>query len=69
MADREYILHGKLEMQEWFENALREPPRLTLHYDGRTLQVVTLTNARAILEEYAHVIRQEWELIRKGVLA
>ena len=66
MADREYILQGKLEMQAWFENALREPPRLILHYDGRTLQPVTLAKAREILEEYAHATRSMWELELKG---
>ncbi|MFC1766823.1 hypothetical protein ACFL6U_32705 [Planctomycetota bacterium] len=69
MADREYILQGKLEMQDWFENALREPPRLILHYDGRTLHPVTLKKAREILEDYAHATRSEWKLQRKGVLA
>ncbi|MFC1652703.1 hypothetical protein ACFL3F_03180, partial [Planctomycetota bacterium] len=57
MADREYILQGKLEMQDWFENAMREPPRLILHYDGRTLQPVTLQKAREILGDYAHATR------------
>ena len=48
MADREKILQGKLEMQDWFENALREQPRLSLHYDGRTLQPVTISRANNI---------------------
>ena len=65
-ADREYILQGKLEMQDWFENALREPPRLILYYDGQTLQPVTLTKAREILEDYAHATRSMWELELKG---
>ena len=65
-ADREHILQGKLEMQAWFENALREPPRLILYYDGRTLQPVALTKAREVLEDYAQAIRSKWELKRKG---
>jgi hypothetical protein len=53
-------------MQDWFENALREPPRLILHYDGRALQPVTLKKAREILEDYAHAIRSRWEFSQKG---
>jgi hypothetical protein len=67
MADRDIILQGKLEMQDWFENALREPPRLTLNYDGRTLQVVTLSKAREILEDYARATRAEWDLMVSGI--
>jgi len=67
MADREHILQGKLEMQDWFENALREPPRLVLHYDGRTLQAVTMSRARRLLEDYAHTIRAEWKLMAKAI--
>ncbi|MFC1766651.1 hypothetical protein ACFL6U_31815 [Planctomycetota bacterium] len=66
MADREYILQGKLEMQAWFENALREPPKLILHCDGRKLHPVTLKKAREILEDYARALRSQWELQRKG---
>ena len=66
-ADREKILQEKLEMQDWFENALREPPRLTLNYDGRTLQVVTLSKAREILEDYARATRAEWDLMVSGI--
>ena len=62
MADREHILQGKLDMQGWFENALREPPRLVLQYDGQTLQQVTLARAREILEDYAQAIRSAWQL-------
>jgi len=65
MADREHILQGKLEMQDWFENALREPPRLVLHYDGQTLQPVTLPKAREVLEDYAHAIRSKWQLMAR----
>lgn len=68
MADREYILQGKLEMQAWFENALREPPRLILYYDGRTLLPVTLKKAREILEDYARAIRSKWKLRKKGAV-
>jgi len=66
MADGEHILQGKLEMQDWFENALREPPRLILHYDGQTLQPVPMPKAREILEDYAHTTRSVWELELKG---
>jgi hypothetical protein len=63
MADRDKILQEKLEMQGWFENALREPPRLILCYDGRTLQPVTMSKARKILEDYVHAIRSEWNTV------
>jgi hypothetical protein len=65
MADREKLLQGKLEMQDWFENTLREPPRLCLHYDGQTLRRVTISRARDILENYAHTIRSEWKMLAK----
>jgi hypothetical protein len=63
IADREHILQDKLEMQDWFENAMRERPRLVLHYDSRTLQPVTLSQAREILEDYVHAIRSEWNSV------
>ncbi len=66
VADREKILQGKLEMQDWFENALREPPRLILRYDGRTLQPVTMRKARKTLEDYVHAIRSEWNCVLEG---
>ena len=65
-ADREYILQGKLEMQDWFEDPLRDTPRLVLYYDGQKLQPVTLAKAREIIEDYARATRSMWELERKG---
>ena len=65
-ADREKILQDKLEMQAWFESPARESPRLILYYDGKTLQPVTLKNAREIMEDYVRTTRSEWALQRKG---